>query len=188
MAASIARTARSFGMTPEGIGLLARAHALAMEPRVASLEDDHHPLYLHPGRTVLILLRDVSCLDAEVLSAAALSESEDERFRIPLDSVRTEMGERVAMLVASVPSPASESLAEELLLAEEEVRLVALAERLDHLRHGRLREADEAWRQAVHRQAVSVYLPVAERTHPRLATRYHHWGRTFARRLGTGPD
>ena len=48
---------------------------------------------------------------------------------------------------------------------------------------GHLRDADHAWRSVVHAQAESVYLPVAERTHPRLAQRYRHWCRTFARRL-----
>jgi (p)ppGpp synthase/HD superfamily hydrolase len=183
MAASLARTARSFGVDPEGIALLGRAHALAMEPRMAALDDDHHPLYLHPGRTVLVLLRDASCRDGRVLAAAALTETEDEALCVPEAVVRATVGDAVADLVHAVPAPHAESLAEDLVVADETVRLVALAERLDHLRHGHLRDADPAWRRAVHAQAESVYLPVAERTHPRLAQRYRHWCRTFGRRL-----
>ncbi|HSG08527.1 MAG TPA: hypothetical protein VLA36_09220 [Longimicrobiales bacterium] len=183
MAASVKRTARSFGVDPDGIALLSKAHALAMEPRIAALTDDHHPLYLHPGRTVLVLLRDASCVDGTVLAAAALTESEDEVFRIGDPAVRITVGDEVADILRRIPLPNSERLAEELLVAELSVRLVALAERLDHLRHGHLRDADHAWRRAIHAQAESAYLPVAERTHPRLAQRYRHWCRTFARRL-----
>ncbi|HKJ02763.1 MAG TPA: hypothetical protein VJ997_09920 [Longimicrobiales bacterium] len=183
MAVSLARTARSFGVSPEGIALLGRAHALAMKPRVAAFDDDHHPLYLHPGRTVLVLLRDVACVDGAVLAAAALAESEDAALRVTDASVRADLGARVADLVRAVPSPGSRSLSEELLGVGESVCLVALAERLDHLRHAHLRDADEAWRRSIHAQAEAVYLPMAERTHPRLAQRYRHWCRTFARRL-----
>ena len=84
MAASVLRTARTFGMPREDLPLLSRAHALAMEPRVAALADDHHPLYLHPGRTVLVLLRDAEVRDVVLLATAAVTESEDARFRIAL--------------------------------------------------------------------------------------------------------
>jgi hypothetical protein len=187
MASSVARTARSFGVEAAGVALLSRAHALAMGPRVRALgDDDHHPLYLHPGRTVLILLRDVGVTDPVVLAAAALTESEDVAFRIGLAAVREAAGDAVAELVRAVPLPGGETLAEALVTAEEPVRLVALAERLDHARHGHLREADAAWRRALHDEVGAVYLPVAERTDPRLAQRYRHWWRVFATRLERG--
>ena len=59
MAASVAQAARAQGLTPESIDLVSRAYALAMNPRVAALENEHHPAYLHPGRSVLVLLLDV---------------------------------------------------------------------------------------------------------------------------------
>ena len=69
------------------------------------------------------------------------------------------------------------------MVAAEPVRLVALAERLDHLRHAHLRQdlgaAREAWE-----RASRVYLPVAERTDRTLARRYASWCRTFPRRSG----
>lgn len=183
MAASLVRAGRSAGMPLEDVATLSRAHTLAMAPRVAALDDDHHPLYLHPGRSALILLRDVGTTDPRVLSGALLTESEDEPFRIPGSRVAEEVGEEVARLVSAVPSPGDEDLAEALVVAEEAVRLVALAERLDHLRHAHLREADPGWGRRIHQEAVRVYQPVAHRTHPRLAQRYDHWCRTFAVRL-----
>jgi len=183
MAASVVRTARSFGVDPSALSLVSRAHALAMEPRVRVIDDDHHPLFLHPGRSVLILLRDARVTDASTLAAAAVTESEDAEFRIDSGEIRAHLGADVADLVVRVPLPRVESLAEDLLSADERVRLVALAERLDHLRHAHLRETGDAWRRALHAEATAVYLPIAERTHPRLAQRYRHWCRTFARRL-----
>lgn len=184
MAASVVRTARTFGVSPDAMPLLSRAHALAMEPRVAALDDDHHPLYLHPGRTVLVLLRDAQVTEGLILTTAAVTESEDEHFRIPASAVRSELGDAVADLRDRIPAPGSETLAEVLVTGDEKLRLVALAERLDHLRHAHLRDTDDAWRRAVHAEAQAVYLPVAERTHARIAQRYRHWCKTFAKRLG----
>jgi len=183
MAASVARAARSLGVAPGGVRTLSRAHALAMGPRAAALGDDRHPAFLHPGRTVLILLRDTECRDPVVLAAAAVAESEDRHLAVDSGAVLRALGEEVAALAAAVPMPDDETLAYALVTAEERVRLVALAERLDHLRHGHLRDADHGWRASIHQQARSVYLPIAERTHPRLAQRYEHWCRTFGRRL-----
>lgn len=184
MAASIARAARSIGMSEADIRGLSRAHALAMERRVAALDDDHHPLFLHPGRSVLILIRDVGCADPRILAAAALVESEDAEFRTDAVAIRGSLGDEVAELVRSVPLARTESLAEVLVTAADPVRLVALAERLDHLRHAHLRDAGREWRALAHAEAEAVYLPVAMRTHPRLGDRYQHWCRAFARRLG----
>jgi (p)ppGpp synthase/HD superfamily hydrolase len=183
MAASVARAATSLGVTPAGIVRLDRAHALAMEVRAERMADEHHPLYLHPGRTVLVLLRDVGVTDPVVLCAAALVESEDDSVRPSAQRIRREVGDDVGDLAASVPLPGSHTLVEDLVTGSERVRLVALAERLDHVRHAHLVDAPAEWRRAVHAQAEAAYLPVAERTHARLADRYRHWCAAFARRL-----
>jgi (p)ppGpp synthase/HD superfamily hydrolase len=183
MAASISSAARALGLEPEAVELVARAYALAMEPRIASLEDDHDPAYLHPGRSVLVLLRDVGALPPEILAAAAVHETEDAELRVDPALVRSVLGDAVAEVVKSLPLSGDERLAERLVLLDEGARLAALAERLDQLRHAHLREDPDRWR-AIHEEAAAAWLPVAERTHPRLADRYRHWHRTFARRLG----
>ena len=182
MTASIVRVIREHGLAPEGIDLVSRAHALAMQSRIELLDDDHHPSYLHPGRSVLVLLRDVGQLPAEILATAAVHDTEDKDLRVRWDAVRDTLGEAVAALVESLPLPGDDRLAERLITLDEGPRLAALAERLDHLSHAHMRE-DRTWWRAVHEEAGAVWVPVAERTHPRLATRYRHWPRTFARRL-----
>jgi len=182
MAASLVRTARSHGIDADGVDLMSRAHALAMVPRVAALEDDHHPLYLHPGRTMLVLLRDAGVTDATVLAASALVESEDEAFRVDEEAMSSSVDAAVLRIVRAVPASGSEGLAESLVTADKAVRLVAVAERLDHLRHAHLRDETDQWPR-IHAEALAVYLPIAERTDARLAGRYRHWSRTFERRL-----
>lgn len=182
MAMSVVKAARACGLPPEGLDLLSRAHALAMKPRVDALDDDHHPVYLHPGRSVLVLLRDVGPLPAEVLASAAVHDTEDEKLRVPLATVREVLGDEVADIVESLPLPGDERLTERLIILDEGPRLAALAERLDHLRHAHLRE-DRAWWREIHEETGVAWLPVAERTNARLATRYRHWHRTFGRRL-----
>lgn len=163
--------------------LVGRAHARAMAPRVHALEDDHDPSYLHPGRVALILLRDAGVTDGEVLAASCLAESEDEAFRVGSAEVRVAFGDHVAGL-AAVPRASLDELAEVLVTASHEARLVALAERLDQVRHAHLRhDRGDLWKAAALEGVRSVYLPVAERTHPRLARRFRHWGKAFARRL-----
>lgn len=182
MAASVRSAAVAAGLDAEDVELLDRAHALAMAPRIATIEDDHHPAYLHPGRTVLLLLRDVGPLSVDALSAAAVHETEDAELRVSLDAVRAEIGSGVAEIVAALPLPGDERLLERLVTLEGEPRLAALAERLDQLRHAHLRE-NHAWWRAIYDEAAAVWVPAAERTHPRLANRYRHWQRTFGRRL-----
>lgn len=182
MAVSLERTTRAFRLPEPVVDLVGRAYALAMRPRERAL-DEHDPAYLHPGRTVLVLLQDVGPLPGDVLAAAAVHESADARFRTPLEAVRSEMGVDVADLVASVPLSGDEALAERLVTLEENARLVALAERLDHLRHAHLRRDPEWWR-ALREEVVHAWAPVAERTHPRLADRYRAWLRAMGRRLG----
>jgi (p)ppGpp synthase/HD superfamily hydrolase len=184
MAASLARTARTFGVDGPGVALLNQAYALAMAPRVDHLDDDHHPLYLHPGRTALILLRDAGVTEAAVLAAACVTESEDEIFALDEGDVRSALGDEVAGLAAALPRPRGPGWVEDLVSAADHIRLVVLAERLDHLRHAHLRAAGNEWERAVHAEGGAVYLPVAERTNPTLARRYRHWYRMSSRRLG----
>jgi hypothetical protein len=181
MAASLAATARAGGISEEGIDLLTRAHALAMAPRLRALDDDHHPAYLHPGRTALVLLRDVGSRPAAVLATAALHETVDEDLRVAPDVVRSELGDLVADMLVSLPLPEDDLLVERLVTLDEGALLAALAERLDQVRHAHLRP-DLDWH-ALHLEVGETWLPLSERTHPRLADRFRNWHRAFGRRL-----
>lgn len=182
MAASVASAAAARGLDDVAIGRIGRALDLAMEPRVASIDDDHDAAYLHPGRTVLVLLHDVGDVPVEALCAAAVHESERADLRVSLDAVRRALAGDVAETVAALPLPGDERLLERLVTLDRPSLLAALAERLDQLRHAHLRD-DPGWWRTIFDEAEAVWVPVAERTHPRLSDRFGHWQRTFARRL-----
>ena len=145
--------------------------------------DDHHPAFLHPGRSALILLHDVEELPEEAIVLAVLHESEDEGLRPPSDCSDVSGGAQVAEALADLPLPGSEDLTERLVLLPRAAVLAVLAERLDHLRHLHMRDDLRARWQPAHGEVERAWLPVAERTDPRLTRRFAHWHRTFARRL-----
>ena len=148
------------------------ANAAALAHRHEGLGDEEHPDLLHPSRTILILVDDCGVADVELLEAAASLESEFADLRIP---PRNE-------LASAVPTPdLGDALLEALVVATEDVRLLALAERLDHARHLHLRDRT-IWR-TFHDSACGSYRPIAQRTHPRLARRYDWWCGMFRRRF-----
>ena len=88
------------------------------------------------------------------------------------------MSPAVAAFRSAVPRSGSVTLLEDLLASEPEVVLVALAERLDQVRHAHFwRDRSEA--RAAHQEAAEVYLKMAERASARLAGRYTSWCRAF---------
>ena len=166
----------------EQAGIAADRSDRILEVAVACLErrarafGDEHFETLHPARTLLILFDDCHVTDADVLEAAAEVESEHPSLRGPQPS---ELALRVPL-----PDRHPETLLEDLIAAEPTIRLIALAERLDHARHLHLRDR-AAW-PAFHQGIGDVYAPVAARTHDRLARRYDWWWHTFRTRFLAG--
>lgn len=182
MAERLARTARELGITEAGIGRIVEAFRAAMRPRERILDSDHHPDYLHPGRTALILMLDTELRDPIQLAAGALLET------LRPELVAHTIDDDIRALLAEIPSPARDGdlLTEALLLAEPAICTIALAERLDQVRHLHLRPREE-WEQ-LHRETEEIYLPIALRTEPTMARRYRWWCRTFRERFLGGPQ
>lgn len=183
MVQRVVREARDRGVAGD---LLERALALAMEIRVGSLPDEHHPALLHPGRTVLVLLGDTPEREEGRLAAAALAESLDPSLAVDPAEARRALGAAVADFLDGIPGccgrGGSGGPLEELLDAPVELSRVALAERLDHLRHLHLNpdpEVQSLW----HSETVELWLPVASRVDGVLGRRYAWWCRQFGRRL-----
>ena len=186
MEGRVGRTLEDAGLGADDVARVQAAHRLAMEPRRERLGDPHHPDFLHPGRTVLILAVDAGLRDPLALAAAALVESERADLRVDGGRIRAELGAPVADWVAAVPLPGA-GVAEALITAPRTVCLVALAERLDHCRHAKFWE-DRAARERILAETASVYGPVAERTDDALARRFAHWAEAFARSLSRDPS
>lgn len=177
MAERLTKTARDLGIAETGIGRIVAAYETAMRPRERYLDSDHHPDFLHPGRTALILMLDTELRDPVQLAAGALLET----WRPELAAATVD--DEVRALLAEIPSLArdGELLAEALLLADPAVCTIALAERLDQVRHLHLRPLEE-W-EALHHETEEIYLPIALRTEPTMARRYRWWCRTFRERF-----
>ena len=178
---SVARVAGANGVSASDVALVVRAHQVAMEARHEVLGDPEHPLYLHPGRNVLILVRDAGLRSGCDLAVAALVESREPRLRADPARVRADLPAPVADAWARVPMRGMEGLAEALVTSNAALRMAALADHLDHLRHLHMLPRTDDWADLFD-EVVAVWGPVAERTHPELARRYALWVRTFRRR------
>ncbi len=189
MAERLRAAAAGHGFSADEIEGLLRAHGRAMEPRRRGVPDEHDFRYLHPGRTALVLLEDGGWADPLDAMAAALVESEDGELAVERASIGRVLGEEVAGRVDAVPVPAGvrdgAELLEALVTAPRGAQLVALAERLDHLRHLHVRvrrwgDREGAGRSA--RQARDIYLPLARRVGGTLERRFDWWCRRVGRR------
>lgn len=183
-----------YSMSPAAGARVADAVRNALAPRDAALDDDHDPRLLHPARTVLILLSDDGCRDADVLCAAAFAESLDEVLRADPSGLEVRLGGRTTRLALAVPRPANagvltdaagaaegeDDLLERLVSAEPAAAVVALAEMLDHARHLHLRPALN-WG-AIHRLVNDAYVPAAARLSPLVGRRLQRWSEAFGTR------
>ena len=185
MSVRVEQTAQTAGMDSSGRHLIRSAIEAAMAPRLAVIDDDHDHDYLHPGRTVVILLDDVGLADPVALAAACLLDTRRLELEAPDDEISAHVSPAVTAFRNEVPRSGSETLLEDLLASGPDVVLVALAERLDQVRHahlwGNLPEA-----RAAHQEASDVYMKMAERTHAQLAARYTSWCRAFGERYLAG--
>jgi (p)ppGpp synthase/HD superfamily hydrolase len=178
MADRVDRTAAGAGVDRQGRDLIARAIEVAMSPRLAAIEDDHDPDYLHPGRTAVVLLDDVGLADPVALAAACLLDTRRDDLEPSDREVTEDVSPAVTAFRNAVPRSSSVTLLEDLLASERDVVLVALVERLDQVRHAHL-WGDLSEARAAHQEASEVYLKMAERTHSKLAARYSSWCRAF---------
>lgn len=180
MAARIDRTAERLGVAPRDRDRIRAALDAVFAHRARVLPDDHHPDFLHPARSALILMDDVGVADAATLTAAVLAP---DKGRVAIAEPTGEAGQEAAAILDGMPGPdvPEERLLESLLAAPPAALLVALAERLDQARHLHLRDRSE-W-QDYHRVTCAVYAPLAARTHPVLERRFDWWCRTFQRRF-----
>jgi hypothetical protein len=183
-----------YSMGPAAGAVVADAVRSALAPRDATLADDHDPRLLHPARTVLILLSDDACRDADVLCAAAFAESLDEALRGDAAGMQDLLGARATRLTLAVPLPrditslnnaagpvdGEDDLLERLVSAEPAAAVVALAEMLDHTRHLHLRPGLN-WR-AIHRLVNDAYVPAAARLSPQVGRRLQRWAEAFGSR------
>ena len=165
----------------DDVTLVEDAYWASVNPRVEYFGNVFDFDVLHPARTALIVIELTECRNALVIAAAQLVETHFAELRLAPDSLPAS----VLRLAGSVPSPLdigdSEALLEALVTADNDVALVAVAERLDHARHLHMRDPS-LW-PSFYQQIRTVYLPIAGRLHPELYARFNRWANAFRRRL-----
>jgi (p)ppGpp synthase/HD superfamily hydrolase len=183
------RLETAFALGDAAAGVVERAVAAALRLRQDDVRDDHDPRYLHPARTVLILLSDVGCRSVDTLAGAPFVDSVDAALAGGVEAALSAGGAVAAELCGAVPVPngsvseadASTELVEALISAPHDAALIALAERLDQVRHLQFRPELDWF--AMHATAEHVYAPVARHLNPALGRRYDRWVEAFRRRL-----
>lgn len=186
MAARLAATARRAGLDAHGVERVVRLFERVMHHRSAAIPDEHDPDHLHPARTALILLDDAGVsADSPLLAGIALDSRRPELTPDAAALARWGASDAAALL-AELPAPGAdeEERREALVVASDDARLVALAERLDHARHLHLHPRAE-WSE-FHRAASRIELPVAARANALLERRWRRWADAFARRYLSG--
>lgn len=188
MADRLRRTADWRGLGRPDAMRLADCFLSAMRHRAASIRDDHHPDYLHPARTALILLDDAGVRDPAVLFAAVLQDTSRPDLAMPADEVERIGGPAAAAVIRLLPSPEVDprEIMELLVTLPPGVLALYLAAQLDHVRHLHLGDRSR-WRDG-HTRVTDGLIPLAHRCHPTLARRFERWAGAFRRRfLEAGP-
>jgi len=191
---------REIGICGADLEGLRGAYAAAVAPRERgpdALSNDQHPAFLHPGRTVLILIQDVMETDPRVLAVGALAESRDLQLRASRSAALTalrsfEQGEEACDWWEALPLPVwslSEGdeetdgvLLDTLVTTEVPLQQVVLAEALDQLRHAHRWDSPQSRTRAAE-LAERVLHPIAAQVHPNLARRYAWWTHRVGRAL-----
>ncbi|MFW5947057.1 MAG: hypothetical protein ACOCUW_01080 [Gemmatimonadota bacterium] len=184
MARRLDRTARRLGMAEPDRTRFLDAFRAVMAPRRARIREDHHPDYLHPARTALILMDDTRVADPVTLTSALFTETRDPTL-LPDPGDLARMAPDAARLAAAVPAmDRPDRLLEELLALPAPGLRVAAAERLDHARHLHLRDRAEwdIW----HATTRDACVPAARRVDATLAARLEWWCDMFVRRFLDG--
>lgn len=182
MAARLFRTAVRNELPDHEAHSIARCFLYIMSRRDEVLTD-HHPDYLHPARTALILMDDLGETDPATLRAAVLHDSARPDLSASVDEVVRLAGSASAHVTAELPPEGLDpaELTEAMVTSSPAALRVALADRLDHARHLHFRPPDD-WA-AGHRMVTEVYIPLAVRIHPLLTLRFERWAGAFERRF-----
>lgn len=140
-----------------------------MEDRTSLFADEHHPAFLHPLRTAVLLL-DADEIDPRAHATVLLLDSEGpDPTSLALDPGSPDLAVVVDLIMAE-----SDERLERLVLADPWLRNAWLAERLDHIRHLHLWAGADRTRAALER-AEREEQPLARRVGGRLERAWSDW-------------
>ena len=157
------------GIEPSAlVSLVGRAETV-MARRTATFADEHHPAFLHPLRTALLLL-EADEVDPRAHAAGLGLDTEGDAREEAMEHGSESDEADVAELLVAGPDERLELL----VVAEPWVRHTWLAERLDQIRHLHLWAGPDRTRTALER-AEREELPLAGRVGGRLERAWTDW-------------
>ena len=149
---------------------VSKALALAEVAHTGQARDDDSPYIAHPLRVALSLAWELHVWDHELLCAALLHDTSEDAQQITIADISATFGERVGEIVRVLTKPDQPAMTdtqinqryfEDLLNADEDCKLVKLADKLDNVRDA-LNSPDLEKRKRTAAEARDFYLKLAE--------------------------
>jgi (p)ppGpp synthase/HD superfamily hydrolase len=148
---------------------LSKALELAEEAHSGQVRDDGTLYIAHPLRVTLSLALELDVWDADLLCAALLHDALEDGKQVTFVEIRKDFGERVAHTVQNLTKPSDSEQNREhinrqyldrLRRADEDCKLVKLADKLDNVRDA-VNSPDAAKRRRTAAEAREFYLVMA---------------------------
>ena len=154
----------------ESVTILGRALAVARQAHAGQVRDDGTPYIAHPFRVALSLAKEFDVDDPELLCAALLHDAVEDAAHLTAAQIEQDFGPRVGHIVQQLTKPSDPTLGRaevnriyfgRLAQADEDCKLVKLADKLDNLRDA-LNAPDPAKRRRTAEEAQQFYLVLAQ--------------------------
>jgi hypothetical protein len=182
----------SAGLAPKDSHLAIASFRMAMQLRGEFVAEEADHRFLHPARSLLVLLEDVGETRPDLLAAAPLMESLEPHLvreapagaPEPIRSVLAGLPRLPGGLGGTAGPDAEARWLEDLVVAEPGMQGLILAEALDQFRHLHLRP-DGPFRNRILQRAEGVLVPLAQRLGGKLDRRMGWWWSRVGQRLGT---
>jgi hypothetical protein len=192
MQGRLERVLGSAGLAPEDVEGVTTSFQMAIHLRSAYVGGEADHRFLHPARSLLVLLEDGGERGPDLLAAAPLVESvEPQLVGVEVQEaphpIRTLL-RGLPILPGGLGGTAGEDVEagwlEALVLVEPGMQRLILSEALDQLRHLHLRP-DGPFRDRILRRAERVLVPLAQRAGGGLDQRFRWWWSRVGRHLGS---
>jgi hypothetical protein len=186
------RVVASAGLAPEDAELVMASFRAAMHMRGAWVVEEADHRFLHPARSLLVLLQDGVERRPDLLAAAPLVESVEPHLvgevvmgaPEPIRTVLSGLPRLPGGLGGRAGSDAEARWVEDLVLAEPGMQGLVLSEVLDQLRHLHLRP-DGPFRNRILKRVEVVLVPLADRVGGSLGRRMGWWWSRVGTHLGS---
>jgi (p)ppGpp synthase/HD superfamily hydrolase len=154
----------------ESVTMLVRALTVAKQAHAGQVRDDGTPYITHPLRVALSLAQEFDVDDLELICAALLHDAVEDAAHLSTEQIEWDFGPRVGHIVQQLTKPSDPLLVraevnriyfDRLAQADEDCKLVKLADKLDNLRDA-VNSPNLTKRRRTAEEAQKFYLALAQ--------------------------